>query len=278
MNTAIDYFAEHHIALGLVSLSCWTLTYLIISFFLHYSLYMKKYSKLSKVYISEASVSIIQGFLCGGVGLVGIWNCRHDVMGSTYMPLIHYRAIGTGYFVYDLVAMYYSNLLLLEEKNQLGTTLENFKKYLRNCGLMVAHHIILTAILSPALLIYSPMGHFFAGCFYCMEISSPFVNFRIILSKLGLKSSKLYLYNGILMMVVFAIFRVLVFLYMYVLFMLQMIASKGITMLEAFKMIPFVCHFSCLVIMSPQIYWLSLMINGVYIVLTKRPKALDKYD
>lgn len=278
MNHILHFLGENHIVLGVVSFIGWCLIYFVVSKWVQNFYLTKTLSKLSKLHISEACVSAVQGFVCGGIGLLAVIQCRHDVLHAQNEPVIHYCTIGTGYFMYDLVAMYYANLLDLKEKGKFGTFVQNFKSNLYNNGLMSAHHIILTSVLFPALITYSSMGHFFAGCFFCMELSSPFVNFRIILSKMGLKSTKLYLYNGIFMMIIFALVRVLVFPYMYLQYTFQQSNIQNITLYETFRKIPIACHLYNLVIISPQIYWLSLMINGVFSVLAKRPKALDKYD
>lgn len=48
-----------------------------------------------------------------------------------------------------------------------------------------------------------------------MEFSTPFVNFRGILSILQLKDSKAYVVNGLLMLVTFFIFRLAMWPYLY---------------------------------------------------------------
>lgn len=278
MNSIFTYLGENHLALGIVAFCVWSSMYLFISTIVHRLEITKPLPKVSKVTISEALVSALQGFVCGGIGVLAVLHCRHDVIKIKYEPVVHYCTFGTGYFMYDLIAMFYANWLDLRDKGKAKSFIHTFKTYLRNNALMIAHHIILTSILFPALITYSTMGHFFAGCFFCMELSSPFVNFRVVLSKLGLKPTKLYLYNGILMMVIFAIFRVIVFPYMYIHYSLQQSFVLNISPFEAFQRIPKICHFFCSIIISPQLYWLSLMINGVFSVLLNRPKALDKYD
>ncbi|MCL4145213.1 UNVERIFIED_CONTAM: hypothetical protein GTU68_006261 [Idotea baltica] len=278
MDELLHFLGENHLALGIVSFISWSIIYFVMSTCVHNFSKTKPLSKLAKVHISEALVSAVQGFVCGGIGVLAVIDCRHDVLKAQNEAIIHYCTIGTGYFMYDLVAMYYANNLDLVDRKKSGTFLENFKSYLYNNALMIAHHIILTGLLFPALITYSTMGHFFAGCFFCMELSSPFVNFRVILSKMGMKATKLYLYNGIVMMIVFAIFRVLVFAYMYVHYSLQQSSFQNCSVYDAFLKIPLVCHFYCTLILSPQLYWLSMMINGVFSVLAKIPKALDKYD
>lgn len=274
----LHFLGENHIALGIVSFLFWSLLYFIVYELVNHWSLTKSFTKVSRVHISESFVSAVQGFVCGGIGVLGVLKCQHDVMNAFYDPILHYCTFGTGYFLYDLIAMYYANWLDLLERGKLGSFEYNMKSYLYNNALMIAHHIILTAVLFPALIAYSSMGHFFAGCFFCMELSSPFVNFRIILSKLGLKRTKLYLYNGVSMMIIFAIFRVFIFIYMYAWYLYQQSIFLNISVFETFMKIPLICHLYSGLILTPQLYWLSLMVNGVFSVLTNKPKALDKYD
>lgn len=46
-----------------------------------------------------------------------------------------------------------------------------------------------------------------------MEASTPFVSLRGVLSKMGLKDSRLYIINGLIMLVVFFLCRVIMFPY-----------------------------------------------------------------
>ena len=55
------------------------------------------------------------------------------------------------------------------------------------------------------------LGDCFFGFVYLMEASTPFVSLRGILSKIGLKSSNLYVVNGLVMLAVFFICRVAMF-------------------------------------------------------------------
>lgn len=44
---------------------------------------------------------------------------------------------------------------------------------------------------TPQILIYRDgVGDFFVGCFYCVELSGPFTNMRVVLSRLGLKNTR----------------------------------------------------------------------------------------
>ena len=180
-------------------------------------------------HFAEGIVSIVQGFFCGGVGVVTVAATRHDIMNAKHWFTVPYSTIGSAYFIYDLIAMYYSHSKQPDSKGLPWK--EHFKLYLHRNSLMVAHHIILIFLLFPALVYYSGMGDFFTGCFYLTEISTPFVNMRVILSKFGLKSSKLYILNGVMMTVVFALCRVVMFPFMYMSYLQQ--AAEGAPMYTA---------------------------------------------
>ena len=94
-------------------------------------------------------VSSVQGWVCGGIGVVTVLQCKHEVLKALYPPVVHYCTFGTGYFIYDLFAMYHASILTLKDKNALGSFRSNFVFYLKNNGVMIAHHIVLTAILFP---------------------------------------------------------------------------------------------------------------------------------
>lgn len=59
------------------------------------------------------------------------------------------------------------------------------------------------------------------GHIFLMEISTPFVSARGILSAFDLKKSLFYVVNGVLMMLTFAIFRVLMWPYLFYRFSIE---------------------------------------------------------
>ncbi|MCL4136393.1 UNVERIFIED_CONTAM: hypothetical protein GTU68_004185 [Idotea baltica] len=138
---------------------------------------------------------------------------------------------------------------------------------------MVIHHILMVGLFFPILVKCVSMGNFIAGCFFLMELSSIFVNLRFILSKIGMKRSTLYLINGIFMMATFALCRVLIFPFMYFCYLYQQSYMLKLSYTETFLKVPVVCHLSSILIMIPQIYWLSNIIKGA-----KGSLAIDKTD
>ncbi|XP_045133860.1 TLC domain-containing protein 3A-like isoform X2 [Portunus trituberculatus] len=101
-------------------------------------------------------------------------------------------------------------------------------------------------------------GDFFVGCFYCVELSGPFTNMRVVLSRLGLKTTRWYAINGILMIITFALCRVVIFPYMYFAYGTQF----GMDIFQVMKKIPLHCNLGSLMVLLPQIHWLRLMVLG----------------
>lgn len=92
---------------------------------------------------------------------------------------------------------------------------------------------------------------------YMMEMSTPFVSFRAVLSILKMKESKLYVINGILMILSFLCFRIV----MLPLLMYKYSLIVSLSMYEAIMKLPTMCQLSILALFIPQIYWFVLMIK-----------------
>ena len=269
------YNVESQMTLFWYSYAAWTLGYLLIGIFLSKWSLTCNSTYLYRVQITESLISSIQGILCGAAGVVVVLNCKHDVMKARHPLAVTYSSIGSAYFIYDLLAMFYSHGLGLNEKQKQAGFKARMKLYLKANWLMIAHHVILICLLFPALVYYSNMGDFFTGAFYLTEISTPFVNARIIISKLGFKESKLYVINGVLMMLVFGVFRVYLFPGIY----WQYISQQKGEVLQILSRIPVQCHIYCLILLTPQLYWWSLMLRGIYhVVIKKVSSPVDKID
>jgi len=224
------HLPEDPITLWSYSFVCWTLLYLVFAFFVKkYTAWYKELTASDRGHIAEGLVSSFQGFFCGGVGIIVVLATRHDVVNAKYWFTVPYSTIGSAYFIYDLLAMYYSHSQQPDSKGLPWGP--HFIKYMKRNALMFTHHIILIFILFPALVYYSNMGDFFTGCFYLTEISTPFVNVRVILSKFKMKSTNLYIVNGVFMTIVFALCRVIMFPYMYLTYIQQ--TSRGLSILAA---------------------------------------------
>lgn len=261
------------LAIGAYSFVAWIVLYLLISTILRMWARTSHLSDFHRAQVTESFVSGVQGVACAVVGLATVSACRHDVMGAKYPLALYYSSIGTAYFIYDLWAMYMSHY----PKKAYGGPVSFLVSYFQKNVLMILHHIAIIFVLFPSLVYYSSMGDFFCGCFFCTELSTPFVNARVILSRLGLKNSKLYVVNGLVMLTVFAMCRVALFPLMYAAYLSQQTIAPS--HIQALLSVPLRCHLSCLVVLAPQIYWLSLMVKGALAVLRKDASSLiDKDD
>ncbi|KAG0715748.1 Protein FAM57A [Chionoecetes opilio] len=261
---------QTQLAVGTYALLAWFGLYLLIAEALRMWTRTSNLSPAHRTHITESFVSGVQGAACGVVGVMTVMACWHDVMRVRYPLAVYYSSIGTAYFIYDLWAMFRSHSARTE-CSSVGALLLS---YLKTDLLMIVHHITIVSVLFPAMVYHSPMGHFFMGCFLCTELSTPFVNARVILSRLGLKNSTIYVVNGILMMLVFAMCRVAMFPVMYAVYLSQQ--TRAPSHIHALAAIPITCHLSCLLVLAPQLYWFNMMIKGAVAVLKRTPPQMTK--
>uniref|UniRef100_A0A182M8H0 alkaline phosphatase n=1 Tax=Anopheles culicifacies TaxID=139723 RepID=A0A182M8H0_9DIPT len=135
----------------------------------------------------------------------------------------------------------------------------SFAKYLATHPLMVFHHLFIG---SYGLVVISYLRGGLGDCvfsfMFMMELSTPFVSFRSILSVMGLKQSKLYVINGLVMLVSF--FWCRIFLMPYVCYYYSQVINKPF--IEAVWNLPWGCKASILALFLPQLYWFRLMVRG----------------
>lgn len=153
--------------------------------------------------------------------------------------------------------------------NKLGTP--SFLRYLITHKLMVFHHLFIG---SYGLMVISFLRGGLGDCvfsfMYMMELSTPFVSFRGILSVLGLKESKVYVVNGLVMLVSF--FWCRVFLMPYVCYYYSQVVN--LSFFEALWRLPRGCKISILALFLPQLYWFRLMLRGAFkVFFTNRKSA-----
>lgn len=144
-----------------------------------------------------------------------------------------------------------------------STTIDNqkipsFWQYIKITKLMVFHHMFIG---SYGLIVISSWRGGLGDCvfsfMFLMEFSTPFVSFRSILSILNLKKTKLFFINGLLMLVTFTIFRILMLpalLYYYS-------TVVQLTFIQALIKLPICCQLSIVALFLPQFYWFNLMIR-----------------
>lgn len=146
----------------------------------------------------------------------------------------------------------------------------SFVRYLISHKLMVFHHLFIG---SYGLVVISYLRGGLGDCvfsfMYMMELSTPFVSFRGILSIMGLKESKMYVINGLVML--FSFFWCRVFLMPYVCYYYSQVVN--LPFFEAFWRLPRGCKISILALFLPQLYWFRLMLRGAVKVFFKNSNA-----
>lgn len=146
----------------------------------------------------------------------------------------------------------------------------SFVRYLISHKLMVFHHLFIGSYgLVVIVYLRGGLGDCVFSFMYMMELSTPFVSFRGILSTMGLKESKMYVVNGLLM--VFSFFWCRVFLMPYVCYYYSQVVN--LPFFTALWRLPRGCKVSILALFLPQLYWFRLMLRGAIKVFSKNKKS-----
>ncbi|CAH1272212.1 FAM57A [Branchiostoma lanceolatum] len=200
------------------------------------------------------AVSTLQGVLASLAGATIVSNC-HDVMHDRHWLADWYAGFCLPYFGFDIWAMYQSSSSLASSEGRLS-----WATFLANRGTMIAHHVILPAILFPAMLLRRGLGDFFVGCFFLYEASSPFTNLRQALIQLNMKETGLYYVNGFLTLVTFFLCRIAILP-----FMLWAYGQQyGLLLTDVLYRLPWKCSAGCAVVMTFQCYWFTKMLQLVH--------------
>lgn len=255
-----------------IAFSTWLFSWFFIKNFIISPLLKSQKSKYIQHAVSQAIVSAVHGFLCGIVGIIIAYQCMEDVIYAQTPLVGQYIIIGCGYFAYDTFVMYNCYSLKLEETNKKKNLLNNLKSFLKSRLLVVLHHFAMVFFFFPVVLRVQSMGNFMAGCFFIMELSSIFVNFRFILVKINLKNSRIYIQNGLCMLFTFGLCRILIFPFMYVVYTVQQSSILNLSYSETLKRIPYICNLSCLFLFGLQTYWFFLIVKGTLKTLSNERK------
>lgn len=259
---------------------------------------IKKYG-LTKGFVLEISnknVSAIQALFCCITGLTSTcYSCTRDMLKTSHYISEAYAWFGAAYFLYDIWSMYVVQVAVDKDnsKNDLangsmnnGLThsieterdanvnsasfLSKFWIFVKTNPVIVGHHVFVGGFgFLVITYLRGGLGDCFFGFVYLMEASTPFVSMRSIISKMGFKNSRFYVLNGILMMISFFVFRVL----MWPLVMLLYAYSIKTGYFEAIYSLPRGCKISILILMLPQLYWFFLIVKGAtQLGMAKRKK------
>lgn len=235
--------------------------------------------------ITNKLVSAVQAALsCLTGAVVCLWSCTRDFMRSSHYMSEAYAWFGAAYFFYDIWSMYMvhvqmhtgvdyfkSKLQRKLSKNgdaQLSSgdgavakrqTKPSFLAYCRHEPVILMHHLFIGGF-GFLVIVYlrGDLGDCTFGFVYLMELSTPFVSLRGILSRLRLKASRAYLVNGLLMLATFFLCRVISLPYVCLMYSRVL----GLSYFEAIKSLPTGCKVSICILLLPQLYWFYLMSAG----------------
>uniref|UniRef100_A0A1B0CSU3 TLC domain-containing protein n=1 Tax=Lutzomyia longipalpis TaxID=7200 RepID=A0A1B0CSU3_LUTLO len=135
----------------------------------------------------------------------------------------------------------------------------SFWHYISRQPLMVGHHIFIGSFgLCVIAYLRGGLGDCIFSFIFLMEASTPFVSLRSILSTMGMKSTNLYMINGIFMLVTFFIFRILMLPFVFYWYSL----TVNLPFIRAVASLPRGCKISICILFLPQIYWFYLILRG----------------
>jgi len=273
-------------------------------------IFRKRYSlAVDKVLdINNKLISLLQAALSAGTGFfMCTFSCiRGDFLFTSHFVSQAYAYFGAGFFIYDIWSMYRVHISELIEtmKKKLGSAqpmivpidcskdipsiqngqlsifkstskdLPSFLHYMFVTNpLMVIHHLFIGLYgLAVMICLRGNLGDCMFSFVYIMETSTPFVSLRGILHTMGLKQTRLYLINGMLMVFTFFIFRVLILPYGIYCYS----EYANISLLEALHRLPRHCKISVSLIFILQIYWFKLIVKGAIKLLKASPGAHQK--
>uniref|UniRef100_D3ZKW7 TLC domain containing 3A n=1 Tax=Rattus norvegicus TaxID=10116 RepID=D3ZKW7_RAT len=166
-------------------------------------------------------VSSVQAVLATGAGLTVITSCS-NVVSDRHWLATEYVWFLIPYMIYDFYAMYLCEWCRTKDQNLRRVTI--IRNFLIENRLMVTHHAVILFFLVP-------------------------------ISQLKQQHTLLYKVNGILTVTTFLFCRILLFPFMYWSYGQQ----KGLSLLQVPFNIPLHCNVANAILISPQLYWFSLL-------------------
>ncbi|XP_037300904.1 ceramide synthase, partial [Manduca sexta] len=158
-----------------------------------------------------------------------------------------------------------------------GVTKPTFAQYCRHEPVILMHHLFIGGFGFLVIVYFrGSFGDCTFGFVYLMELSTPFVSARGILSRLRLKASRAYLLNGLLMLATFFVCRVASLPYVCLMYSREL----GLPYFEAIKSLPTGCKVSICILLLPQLYWFYLMSAGALKMFlgSAKPKSANSLN
>ncbi|CAM1313780.1 FAM57A (predicted) [Pycnogonum litorale] len=210
------------------------------------------------------TTSTFHAVLCFTSGLIIIQNTIHAMKDSRYWLTETYAMIAWSYFTYDTFSMFHGYLLNNHEIK--ATITKKFLLFAESKGLLFIHHVFLAVGIISLLVSRREMGDFVAGCFYMMELSTPFLHARYLLIKLQMNKCRLYTVNGVFIFMTFFSCRILVFPVMYHIYGVQ---NNLPSIMATVTTIPYMCNVFILMCFIPQCYWFYIICKIMVLTFLK---------
>ncbi|XP_063541609.1 uncharacterized protein LOC134750378 [Cydia strobilella] len=239
--------------------------------------------------VTNKLVSAVQAAFCCITGaIVCLWSCTRDFARTSHFVSEAYAWFGAAYFFYDIWSMYSVHVQMTigdakgkrKTKNGSLTSVPvkqapSFFAYCKHEPVILMHHLFIGGFGFLTIVYFrGGLGDCVFGFVYLMELSTPFVSLRGILSRLKMKSTRVYLLNGILMLLTFLFCRVLSLPYVCHMYS----KAVGMSYLQAVQSLPTGCKISILILLLPQLYWFYLMSAGalkVFLAKADDKRSLD---
>ncbi|KAK9754119.1 COMM domain [Popillia japonica] len=271
----------------------------------NYGLKLCKKYKLSTADVLDTSnkiVSAVQALLSCLTGIIIIcYSCPRNLLKTSHYISEAYAWFGASYFMYDIWSMYQvyyhatqsnmqqngeydiwsmyqvyyhatqSNMQqngeLKIKKTKDKESAGKFWYYIKTNPVIVGHHLFI-GLFGFSVIVYlrGGLGDCVFGYVYLMEASTPFVSLRGILARMNLKTSRLYVANGLLMLAVFFLCRIAMFPYVMYLYA----AATDLDYVSALISLPRGCKATMAILVLPQVYWFYLMMKGATKILKFR--------
>eukprot|EP00088_Acartia_fossae_P007743 TRINITY_DN13623_c0_g1_i1.p1 TRINITY_DN13623_c0_g1~~TRINITY_DN13623_c0_g1_i1.p1 ORF type:complete len:296 (+),score=9.37 TRINITY_DN13623_c0_g1_i1:93-980(+) len=236
--------------------------------------------------ISNKFTSSIFAFLACSCGLFVLTGCMSSTFNAPlptseeypteypsntrYYILDNYLIFGVSYFFYDCFTMFI--VFSHEHSSQVIFSKQRIQRFFSEKTLIILHHIFVPLIGFPALMISrGGYGDCLLGTAFLVEASTPFVSLRVVLCHLGLKKSKVYILNGVIMLASFFFFRVCIFPALY----LWYVRSEGLSKLIG---LPIWIHCAVMGLWAPQLLWFHKMIKGTIKLLSAKSAHNDLHQ
>lgn len=240
------------------------------------------------------SVSAMFAIMATLTGIYILTTSDHNERKTSHEFLVgRVLVVAVSYFLYDVYAMYEvylakdrpvgsktTNEVTITSNDQqtlestsasshnavlVNSKEKNFITFLHDNPLMAAHHLVIALIFTPLIALsrnHEP-GDLMIAAALVMEASTPFVSLRSVLSDLHLKSSVLYVVNGLTMVFVFFWCRIAVYAIFYSIYG----SLRNMTAIGAMWNTPWHCKIFTLMTLLPQLYWFRIMVRGAFKVV-----------